>query len=230
MLVHEYEKNTEGQDFFVGDIHGMYNLLMSQLALVGFDRRVDRLFSVGDIVDRGEDSLKCLGLLHEDWFYCVKGNHEQLMTDTLVAGGVSDQERGISYRIWASNGGDWVDGLSPEMKKALMKDVPLVNELPNAIKVGDIGVIHAECPLQDWDLLAIDSGRYLREEGMWSRKRISAQTQWRVRGVEAVVVGHTPVDKVTVLGNHVYLDSGSCFYDRPLLIKTYEEVLQYVQT
>jgi len=53
MLVHEYEKNTEGQDFFVGDIHGMYNLLMSQLNLLGFDRNVDRLFSVGDIVDRG---------------------------------------------------------------------------------------------------------------------------------------------------------------------------------
>ena len=124
--------------------------------------------------------------------------------------------------------GEWSRELEPEYVLMFEKLIVKANNLPNAIKVGGIGVVHAECPLQDWDLLAIDSGRYLREEGMWSRKRISSQTQWRVRGVEAVVVGHTPIKEVTVLGNHVYLDSGSCFYDRPLIIKTYEEVLQYV--
>jgi len=52
--------NTTGKDFVVGDLHGCYDLLESLLGAVSFDKSKDRLFSVGDLIDRGPNSLRCL--------------------------------------------------------------------------------------------------------------------------------------------------------------------------
>ncbi|MCW8994392.1 MAG: protein phosphatase, partial [Psychromonas sp.] len=54
---HHYQQNDQGRDFFVGDIHGKYGLLMLALSNVNFNANVDRLFSVGDLIDRGEASF-----------------------------------------------------------------------------------------------------------------------------------------------------------------------------
>ena len=73
--------NTKGEDYIVSDIHGMYYKLLNKLDSFGFDFSKDRLFSVGDIIDRGPDSLKCVELLNEPWFFTVRGNHEQAAID-----------------------------------------------------------------------------------------------------------------------------------------------------
>ena len=64
-------KNIKGRDFVVGDIHGHYDLLKTELKTVGFDKQKDRLFSVGDIIDRGPKSEECLTLLDQPWFFMV---------------------------------------------------------------------------------------------------------------------------------------------------------------
>ena len=53
-------ENDRGRDFVVGDLHGCYDALMRQLDARGFDPAADRLLSVGDLVDRGPDSRRCL--------------------------------------------------------------------------------------------------------------------------------------------------------------------------
>ena len=227
MLVHNYEENSTGTDWFVGDIHGEYNKFSDALMRINFDFNNDRMFCVGDLVDRGPESLKCLTLLDEPWFFSVKGNHEQMMLDALLLS--DDRERLFARQMWEGNGGSWYRDLPYEYKLMAKKYINKVNELPNAIKVGDIGVIHAECPLQDWDILAIDQGRYLREEAMWSRKRMSSQSNWKVRGIKAVVVGHTPVKEATVLGNHVYIDLGVCFGDeKDFTIYSYDDIVALI--
>jgi len=45
--------NTHRRDFAVGDIHGAFDALQRAMEAIGFDARKDRLFSVGDLVDRG---------------------------------------------------------------------------------------------------------------------------------------------------------------------------------
>ena len=47
----------------VGDIHGCFALLMAKLRACRFDPWQDLLVSVGDLIDRGPDSLRCLQLL-----------------------------------------------------------------------------------------------------------------------------------------------------------------------
>lgn len=80
-LHQRFPTNPSGRDFVVGDLHGCLDLLQAQLERVGFDTGCGRLFSVGDLVDRGPDSMGCLRLLREPWFHAVRGNHEDMLLD-----------------------------------------------------------------------------------------------------------------------------------------------------
>jgi len=48
-----------------------------------------------------------------------------------------------------------------------------------------------------------------------------------VNGIDYVVVGHTPVEDVTVLENIVYIDTGAV-YNNSLTILSVDEVVNYV--
>ncbi len=65
-------------DYAVGDIQGCYDELQQLLEQVAFDPAVDRLLAVGDLVNRGPQSLQtlrfCAGL--GDRFATVLGNHD----------------------------------------------------------------------------------------------------------------------------------------------------------
>jgi Calcineurin-like phosphoesterase len=75
-LVQRRPVNQQGRDFIIGDLHGCQATLKTILESSRFDPERDRLISVGDIVDRGPDSIQCLELMDEPWFLMVLGNHE----------------------------------------------------------------------------------------------------------------------------------------------------------
>ena len=82
-LIQRYPHNRTGRDFVIGDLHGCLPLLTRLLDHVQFDPTLDRLFSTGDLIDRGPDSAGCLELLKENWFHAVVGNHELMLTRYL---------------------------------------------------------------------------------------------------------------------------------------------------
>ena len=51
-LVKILDRPIIGRLFSMGDLHGMYNLLMAKLEQICFDFDKDLLVSVGDLVDR----------------------------------------------------------------------------------------------------------------------------------------------------------------------------------
>ena len=150
--------NTNGHDYVIGDLHGCYDLLEKLLERVNFDTRYDRLFSVGDIVDRGESSFKCLQLLSKPWFYAVRGNHEQLMLtffeDYLVSRYIDafafDEEEDDSHFL--ANGGEWVEmyfhSKTSKMIKAFDTLLKRVEKLPYILIVGEnnnrFNIVHAD--------------------------------------------------------------------------------------
>ena len=86
--VYDYHHtNLIGRDFVIGDIHGEYDQLMTCLNKIEFDKSKDRLFCVGDLIDRGPKSEKVLTLLKEDWIFSVLGNHEDMMIKSLNSDG-----------------------------------------------------------------------------------------------------------------------------------------------
>lgn len=198
-----FEENRSGVDYVVGDIHGCYDALMDAMERVGFDRQNDRLFSVGDLIDRGPRSLDCLRLVNEPWFHAVRGNHEELASKGLF----SPLSR--HWRLWLLNGGQWVEGEDIDaVRKALdraLQNMPYALE----VKVADkrVGIVHAQPPV-DWARIDRASEDELRDM-VWSRTRIGAGDDSPVAGIDAVVVGHTIVSSPVRLGNVLYIDTGA---------------------
>ncbi|MDW0360840.1 metallophosphoesterase [Halomonas venusta] len=209
----KHATNTVGRDFFVGDIHGQYDLLIEAMERVAFDKKTDRLFSVGDLIDRGADSFKCLSLAFEPWFYGVRGNHEMLALNAL-------EEGGKHWDLWLMNGGTWA--LSENIKEVKQILMEALRHLPYAreVEIEDgvrIGMVHAEPP-HDWnDVDATDP-----ESLVWSRARISRGDDSCVANISAVIVGHTILERPQTLGNVIYIDTGAFHTGRLTLIDARE--------
>lgn len=91
-----------------GDIHGCLEQLRRKLWHCRFDPWRDLLISVGDVIDRGPQSLRCLQLLEQHWVRAVRGNHEQMAMDALASQQMS---------LWLMNGGDWFIALADNQQK-----------------------------------------------------------------------------------------------------------------
>ncbi len=219
--IQHFARNAVGRDFAVGDIHGCFRLLERELDAVGFNKSTDRLFSVGDLVDRGPDSDRSLEWLAKPWFHAVRGNHEQMAID-VIAG---KQDSGI-YR---DNGGEWYLRL-PLAQQQLFADG--FCGLPFAIDIetsrGTIGLVHADIDTGSWsgfvsalesfDRLSIVRQRQLSEVALWSRERITFSDTAGVPDLHALIVGHTPGIEVRKLGNVFFIDTGAVFKSGKLTV------------
>lgn len=204
--------NLRGRDFFVGDLHGEYDRLMAALEAVDFDVARDRLFPVGDLIDRGPRSRDCLGLALAPWCFAVRGNHEQLAREALFG----DDD---AMALWVINGGGWAleedrASLAALLEAALAR-LPLAREIE--VDGRRIGLVHAEPPA-DW----ADIERCDRHRLIWGRDRIRRGDTTPVRGIEAVVVGHTILEAPITLGNVHYLDTGAFATGRLTLVEAGE--------
>lgn len=79
--------------YVIGDIQGCLNDLKCLLKQVDFNWDVDRLWLVGDLINRGPDSLKTLRFLykHRDSIVAVLGNHD--LHALAVANGLRKKSR-----------------------------------------------------------------------------------------------------------------------------------------
>lgn len=205
-LIKRFEKNTLGQDFSVGDIHGNFTALQSALDAAGFNPEADRLFACGDLVDRGPECRESLAWLDKPWFHSVRGNHD----DYVVRFDTCDIEN------WIYNGGSWFAGLNRDEQEEFRAQFA---EMPIAIEVetdaGLVGIVHADCPFSSWFELQYELAgpngsarlKLVKNTCMWSRSRIEQQELHGVEDVRAVVCGHSPVKSPVVLGNVYHIDT-----------------------
>lgn len=191
----------------MGDIHGHFTRLQDALGAAGFDASCDRLFSVGDLVDRGPESEQSLEWLDKPWFFAVQGNHEALAI-AHVCGGYLD------YSMYRASGGGWFLDLSrqdQEVFASRFDRMPLAIELETA--QGLVALVHADCPFPSWAPLRetfVKGGPLLaavQEVCQWSRRRLQQENTGGVEGVRALIVGHTPLRQVAVLGNVYHIDT-----------------------
>jgi serine/threonine protein phosphatase 1 len=220
--IRTFSPNGKGRDFVVGDVHGHFKLLKSLLAHVDFDAERDRVFSVGDLIDRGPDSLEVLNWLAEPWFHAVRGNHEQMLIDCVSGqGDIARHTR---------NGGAWLYELATTTQHELsnvLQELPLIIEV-DLVDGRKIGIVHAEAPLihddADWqtakDALSGHFGEDSRHRALkialYARGKIEQQNNDPIRGISRLYVGHSAVSSITRLGNVVYIDTGCCFHDGAL--------------
>lgn len=111
-------RNTEGNDFIIGDVHGCNAGLR---AVINALKDNDRLFIVGDLFDRGPDSIDVFnaiqqGLMSGKDIYVTRGNHEEMFLHMMRA--LNDfkdnpfyeenEKSKIAICDFLQNGGNWV--------------------------------------------------------------------------------------------------------------------------
>ena len=167
----------------VGDIHGMYEKLITLMDKIRFDPEEDLLVFLGDYIDRGPDSVQCLQYVYDlqhsspDSVICLLGNHEVMMSSYLM------QKRGFETL-------QQLNELEKAKKDELLR---WVENLPVKYQYQEFFFCHAgvdpDVPLPaqtEFDML-------------WRRQ------QWweQYKGEETIVVGHTPVQKVKKRARYV---------------------------
>jgi serine/threonine protein phosphatase 1 len=203
-----FARNERGRDFAVGDIHGCFTALARGLDSISFDPAVDRLFSVGDLVDRGPESLQALEWLDKPWFHAICGNHDFMAWRSAL---------GIPYRevSHALNGGGWLEKVAGARRSQLgrqLRALPLALEVETSL--GLVGMVHADCPFDDWREMqqvawaGIDQAGTVAHCCLWSVERYTRQYASPVKNVRAVLHGHMTVRYVKVLGNVYFIDTG----------------------
>ena len=219
-------KNDKGRDFIVGDLHGCRRDLEVLMVASGFNpTRGDRMFSTGDLIDRGPDSLGCLGLLRQPWFYCVLGNHEQMLLRAMAG-----DDDAIALSV--ANGGAWALGGILKRDPALLGVAPVLERLPHVLVVGPgtqdrYNIVHAallESPSEqslfrdaDIDARLVHADDKATERLIWSRTiadeaAVAAMERrspsWR-EGLSLTYCGHTPVPYPVIYQSHCHIDTGA---------------------
>jgi serine/threonine protein phosphatase 1 len=208
-----------GRAFIVADLFGQRTPLLRLLDHVRFDPVLDQLFSVGNLVDRGPDSLKCLQLLTKPWFFACLGDREAQLLAWL-----RDPSRPLSKEQ------AWLSAQAPTA--VAQRDLantwgPLLEALPAVWVVGAdterrFQVVHAELfktggPLthERLDGWQFDQPDAVLAQAMTGRTLAAAWRaqqpvrRWFGPGFSPIYGGHTVVPRASRLACHVFLNMGA---------------------
>ena len=205
--------NRNGRDYVVGDIHGSFDVVLRAMDAVNFDQSCDRIFSVGDLIDRGPGSHRTVRFLSHDWVFAVRGNHEDMLL-TIYSDG-EPHPAVVEFAASRNGFGWWLD--TPDELRADILEA--VRKLPIAIELetgrGPVGFVHADVPERlSWQafLERVRAGdKKIIQKALWGRDRIERLDESGVEGVGRLFVGHTPLRKNLRLGNVYCVDTGCVF-------------------
>lgn len=223
-----FEHNSLGRDFIVGDIHGCLTDFYALMKGIDFEHSRDRMFSVGDLVDRGPDSENCLNLMYNKWFFNVHSNHEDMMVQAIVN---KDEN---SFNDWIYNGGSWYWSSDKEELKHHCNYI--VENVPHVIVIGKdsdkrINIVHAElfsnyltgekttdADIDTWNFFDFDHTNMI-----WGRKIAENRNLYsglENPGLSTTYCGHTVVTEPFEVLNHRFIDTGAVYsYTRQLSTK-----------
>jgi len=157
------EKNTRGEDWIIGDIHGQFDLLQESLNYINFDKNKDRLISVGDLTDRGPKVFECLRLLREPWFFAVKGNHENMFVSKFGKAGYLHPLDLLRAYLYGDSQTIKAGVSVSELKEliGLIKKMPLILHVDH--ETSPFWIVHAQRPM--------------RKNKLWTDEEIMAKTK-----------------------------------------------------
>lgn len=198
-----------------GDVHGCFDKLKAALSEARWDPQFDSLVLLGDIVDRGPDSIGFL-----DWTSAL-GNHERIAQ--AVADGEADRDWIVDV------GAEWLLSLEHQRQREIARTLMNAPVAAEVLTPGGwrIGLTHADCP-PDWTstFAALSDPDHPSHERtahhcLWSRTTIehliedAERTQGHptyscaVSGIDHVFHGHSVVVRPFCHGNRSWIDTGS---------------------
>lgn len=163
---------------FIGDVHGHYDGLMLLFEAIA-PNSDDRLYFLGDLIDRGPQSDMVVNFVRQNSYPCLLGNHEQMLLEVLGDG----QVYGPALQAWLYSGGHSTvtsygeAGIPPE-------HLEWMRTLPTYLDLGDIWLVHAgvhpRMPLEKQNA----------EQFCWIREEFHSMTQPYFLD-KLIITGHT---------------------------------------
>jgi hypothetical protein len=189
----------------VGDVHGCLEELRSLLERASFRPGEDQLLMVGDLVNKGPDSVGVVRLVRSLQGRAVMGNHDDLVCRCLVArrakddGGFPDSVRRIVKKL-------------DEEDAAWLEALPLWLALPEHHAIVAHAGLAPNVPLGSQRRETLLSARSIRSDGSIT-KRIEEGRPWASLwpGPEHVFFGHDAVRGLQRWPYATGLDTG-CVY------------------
>ena len=206
-LTKRIEQNRIGRDFVVGDVHGCFRTLERLLVEVDFQPETDRLFSVGDLIDRGPHSLEAIHWLVEGRIHAATmGNHENALVGYLW---------GRSTEVYES----WWESIATHERTLWIRTL---RTMPLALTIktrhGDVGIVHAGLLRRSWqatvEALESENRKASIEVALLGGEDLLGPN-WRgpkgapVRGARAIVTGHEIHAGPILDGNWWRIDTGA---------------------
>ena len=174
---------------------------------MAFDPDCDRLFGVGDLVNRGPHSVEAIDWLEGHFEAVTMGNHDRLILRWLEA----------NPRPSPPAQAEWLSEVPrrefPRWRAALASmPIALTIETPH----GPVGVVHAEAPHRSWSesLRLIETGAAsVVDDALLGfdlpAEAVRQRRSHPVEGIRALVHGHVPVREVECTGNRWDIDTGA---------------------
>lgn len=128
---------TGHRRIIIGDVHGHYAGLMTLLTEIAPGQQ-DQVYFLGDLIDRGPDSLQVVEFVQRSGYMCLLGNHEQLMIDSFPSG----KPFSPALQAWLYSGGRATIASYGE-SGILLNHLDWMKTLPTYLDLGDLWLVHA---------------------------------------------------------------------------------------
>jgi serine/threonine protein phosphatase 1 len=172
------KSNNQPRRIAIGDVHGHYDGLQ-QLFETFAPNKDDRIYFLGDLIDRGPKSAQVVKWVRENKYPCLLGNHEVMLLRSFNGGEIDE----MALRYWLMAGGQetlqsYGEGGVPQ------EDIDWLDSLPRYMDLGDIWLVHAGVdPYQSID-------KQNEEQFCWIREKFFS-CQFPYFPDKTIVTGHT---------------------------------------
>ncbi|GAB4465918.1 MAG: polynucleotide kinase-phosphatase [Armatimonadaceae bacterium] len=235
------DRRTETGPFdIIGDVHGCFDELTQLLTRLGYApdaldapdapdavgsagtdgiwRHPEgrRMVFVGDLVDRGPQSVECARLVMDacaaGTAYCIPGNHDNKLMRAL-------QGKKVQITHGLDKSLEQIEALPPDERTAFTERlIGFVDSLVSHLWLdgGNLAVAHAglkEEMIGRASRAIKDFAMYGETTGETDAAGLPVRIDWAAhyRGKTLVVYGHTPVEKAVFRNNTANLDTGCVF-------------------
>jgi serine/threonine protein phosphatase 1 len=214
----------------IGDVHGCYYTLVDLYKKIVSSYPGIEVYSVGDMVDRGNFSCEVMDFIIENNILMTPGNHDYMFYHFFK------DPQSIFAKSWFFNGSEPTLESYEDRQAAMFRHIDFIKDAPLYFNLPDCFISHAGVsnlyekflPKNFKDLLEM-LDPYIRNDLKTDRGILWTRDPLLNLG-KLQVVGHTKQQEITLIedANSVYIDTGACVGNKLSAIIVHES--QIVQT
>jgi serine/threonine protein phosphatase 1 len=196
----------------IGDIHGCYYTLVELYKKILIEYPDTPVYTVGDLVDRGNHSYETVSFVIENQIFFTPGNHDYMFYHFFK------EPQSVFARSWFFNGNETTLESYENREVEMFKHIEFIKNSPLYFNIPDCFISHAGISIQyekflpknykeNLDILDPMIMNDLRSDRgiLWTRDPLIDLGKLQV-------VGHTKQQEITLVedSHSVYIDTGSC--------------------